>query len=89
MHTPLKAALIVCSALLAGCAPAMQPVTLAAPGRVSVPLPAGDVGAGTLKLSSPQFSDGSTIPMEQVGSSLIDDQGSALALAPARARLYQ
>ena len=68
MHTPLKAALIVCSALLAGCAPAMQPVTLAAQGRVSVPFPAGEVGAGTLKLSSPQFADGATIPLEQVGS---------------------
>ena len=75
MKTPLKAALITCAALLAGCAPAMQsaaptPIdrTDAAPGRLSVAQPAPTIGAGTLTLSSPQFVSGGTLPLEQVGS---------------------
>lgn len=57
------------AALLAGCAPAyLTTDRAAAPGRVSVALPAGTVMAGGLKLSSPQFADGGVIPLEQVGS---------------------
>ncbi len=75
MNTPLKAALIACTALLAGCAPATQSAaptaigrTDAAPGRLSVAQPAPTIGAGTLTLSSPQFVSGGTLPLEQVGS---------------------
>lgn len=69
----IKTSLVACTVLLAGCAPAMQssaPIgrTDAAPGRLSVAQPAPTVTAGTLTLSSPQFANGGTLPLEQVGS---------------------
>ncbi|WP_424951874.1 YbhB/YbcL family Raf kinase inhibitor-like protein [Deinococcus sp.] len=73
MKTKLNAGLFACTALLAACAPAAtQSATIgrtdAAPGRLSVAQPASTVGAGTLTLSSPQFANGGTLPLEQVGS---------------------
>jgi Raf kinase inhibitor-like YbhB/YbcL family protein len=73
MNTTLKAGLFACTALLASCAPtAMQATTIgttdAAPGRLSVAQPASGITAGALTLSSPQFVNGGTLPLEQVGS---------------------
>lgn len=73
MNTLLKVGFAACTALLAGCAPALQNTTLgrtdAAPGRLSIAQPASTVGAGGLTLSSPQFVNGGTLPLEQVGNS--------------------
>ncbi len=73
MNIALKAGLAACTALLAGCAPAMQNAAIgrtdAAPGRLSIAQPASTIGANGLTLSSPQFVDGGTLPLEQVGNS--------------------
>jgi len=74
MNKLMQGTLLLGSLALAGCAPTQtNPMSSAgmmqgAQGRLSVAQPAPTASAGTLTLSSAQFRDGGTVPLEQVGS---------------------
>ncbi|MGI8747290.1 MAG: YbhB/YbcL family Raf kinase inhibitor-like protein, partial [Deinococcus sp.] len=70
MNKMMMTAGVACTALLAGCAPALMgqgAITAAAPGRLSVAQPAPRATAGTLTLSSLSFRNGGMLSLEQVG----------------------